>query len=134
MAAVTTCLDLEPKKIKSVTVSIFFPKYWPWGDGTRCHNLHFLNVELYFSFFTFLFTFIQSFFSSSAVSATRMVSLASLRLLIILPAILIQACASSSLACCIMYSTYKLNKQGDNMQPWCSPFPSLNQSIVPCPV
>ena len=31
-------------------------------------------------------------------------------------------------------SAYKLNKQGDNIQPWHTPFPILNQSIVPCPV
>ena len=31
-----------------------------------------------------------------------------------------------------MYSEYKLNKQGDNIQPWCTPFPIWNQSIVPC--
>ena len=40
-----------------------------------------------------------------------------LRLLIFLPAILIPACASSSPACLMMYSAYKLNKQGDNIQP-----------------
>ena len=33
-----------------------------------------------------------------------------------------------------MYSAYKLNKQGDNIQPWRTPFPIWNQSIVPCPV
>ena len=32
----------------------------------------------------------------------------------------------------IMYSAYKLNKQGDNVQPWCTPFPIWNQSVVPC--
>ena len=31
-----------------------------------------------------------------------------------------------------MYSGYKLNKQGDNIQPWHTPFPIFNQSIVPC--
>ena len=32
-----------------------------------------------------------------------------------------------------MYSAYKkLNKQGDNIQPWHTPFPVLNQSVVPC--
>ena len=31
-----------------------------------------------------------------------------------------------------MYSAYKLNKQGDNIQPWCTPFPVRNQSVVPC--
>ena len=30
-----------------------------------------------------------------------------------------------------MYSAYKLNKQGDNIQPWCTPFPIWNQSVVP---
>ena len=33
-----------------------------------------------------------------------------------------------------MYSAYKLNKQGDNIQPWCTPFPIWNQSVGPCPV
>ena len=33
-----------------------------------------------------------------------------------------------------MYSAYKLNEQGDNIQPWCIPFPIWNQSVVPCPV
>ena len=41
-----------------------------------------------------------------------MVSSAYLRLLISLPAILIPACVSSSPAFLMMYSTYKLNKQG----------------------
>ena len=39
------------------------------------------------------------------------------RLLIFLPAILIPACATSSPAFPMMYSAYKLNKQGDNIQP-----------------
>ena len=33
-----------------------------------------------------------------------------------------------------MYSAFKLNKQGDNIQPWHTPFPIWNQSVVPCPV
>ena len=33
-------------------------------------------------------------------------------------AILIPACVSSSPAFLMMYSAYKLNKQGDNIQPW----------------
>ena len=51
-----------------------------------------------------------------------------------LPAILILSCASSSLAFCMMYSAYKLNKHGDNTQPLCIPFPIWNQSVVPCSV
>ena len=31
----------------------------------------------------------------------------------------------------MMYSAYKLNKQGDNIQPWRTPFPIWNQSVVP---
>ena len=31
-----------------------------------------------------------------------------------------------------MYSAYKLNKKGDNIWPWHTPFPILNQSVVPC--
>ena len=57
-----------------------------------------------------------------------------LRLLIFLPAILIPVCASSSPAFLMMYFAYKLNKQGDYIQPWCTPFPIWNQSVVPCPV
>ena len=34
----------------------------------------------------------------------------------------------------MMYSAYKLNKQGDNIQPWRTPFLIWNQSVVPCPV
>ena len=33
-----------------------------------------------------------------------------------------------------MYSACKLNKQGDNIQPWCILFLILKQSVVPCPV
>ena len=35
---------LEPRKIKSDTVSSF-PIYFPWSDGTGCHDLRFRNVE-----------------------------------------------------------------------------------------
>ena len=34
----------------------------------------------------------------------------------------------------MIYSPFKLNKQVDNIQPWCTPFPIWNQSVVPCPV
>ena len=72
----------------------------------------------------------SKFFTS--LSAIREVSSAYLSLSIFLPEILIPACASSSLEFHMMYSAYKLNKQGDNIQ--CIPFPILNQFIVPCPV
>ena len=65
----------------------------------------------------FTFTFIKGFLSSSLLSAVRVVSSAYLRLLVFLLAVLISACASSSPAFLMMYSAYKLNKQGDNIQP-----------------
>ena len=36
---------LEPRKIVSHCFHCF-PIYLPWSDGTGCHDLHFLNVEL----------------------------------------------------------------------------------------
>ena len=54
-------------------------------------------------------------FSSSSLSAIRVVSSAYLRLLMFLPAILIPAFASSSPAFCMIYSAYRLNKQGNNI-------------------
>ena len=80
------------------------------------------------------FTFIRRLFSSSFLSAIRVVSSACLRLLMFLLAILIPAYASSSPSFGMMYSAYKLNMQGDNIQPWHTPFPIWNQSVVPCPV
>ena len=129
MAAVTICPDFGAQKNK---VWHCFPIYLPWSDGPGCHDLSFLNVEPTFSLSSF--TFIKRLFTSSSLSAIRVVSSAYLRLLIFLPAILIPACASSSPAFLMMYSAYKLNKQGDNIQPWRLPFPIWNQSVVPCPV
>ena len=71
------------------------------------------------AFSLYSFTFIKRLFSSSWPSAIRVVSSAYLRLLIFVPAILTPACDSSSPAFHMMYSTYKLNKQSDNIQPFC---------------
>ena len=72
-------------------------------------------------------------FSSSSLSAIKVVLSAYLRLLIFLPAILIPVCASSSPVFLMMYSSCKLNKQSDNIQPWRTPFLIWNQSVVPFP-
>ena len=37
---------LEPPQNKVSHCFHYFPIYFPWSDGTRCHDLHFLNVEL----------------------------------------------------------------------------------------
>ena len=78
------------------------------------------------------FTLIKGLFSSFSFFAIRVVTSAYLRLLISLPAILIPAYDSSSLSFHMMYSTYKLNKRGYNIQSWRTPSPILNQSVVPC--
>ena len=36
---------LEPPKKKVSHCFHCFPIYFPWSDGTRCHDLRFLNVE-----------------------------------------------------------------------------------------
>ena len=112
-----------------------FPIYLPWSDGAGCHDLHFLNVEFWMlsekpAFSLSSFTFIKRLFSSSLLSAIRVVSSAYLRLLIFLPAILIPAYASSSPAFLMMYSAYKLNYQGDNIQPWHTLFLMWNQPVL----
>ena len=63
------------------------------------------------------YTFLNRFFSSSLLSAIRVVPSVYMRLLIFLPDMLIPACDSSSQAFLMMYSAYMLNKQGDNIQP-----------------
>ena len=72
---------------------------------------------------------------SSSLSAIRVISSAYLRLLIFLSAILIPACDSSSLAFHIMYSAYKLNKQGDpfpNLEPVCCSMSGSNCCFLTC--
>ena len=117
MAAVTICSDFESPKIKSVTVSIVFPSIYHEVMGPDAMILVFSLLRFMQAFPLSSFTFIRSLFSSSSLSAIRVVSSAYLRLLIFLPAILIPACASSSLAFHMIYSAYKLSKQDDNIQP-----------------
>ena len=62
------------------------------------------------TFSLFSFTFIKKLFSSSSLSAIRVVSYAYLRLLIFLPEIFIPACTSSSPVFLVIYSSCKLNK------------------------
>ena len=45
MAAVTICNDFGAQENKVCHCFHCFPIYWPWSDGTGCHDLSFLNVE-----------------------------------------------------------------------------------------
>jgi len=109
---------LEPRKIKSVTVSIVSPSICHEVMGPDATILVFWMLSFKPTSSLSCFTFIKKLFSSSSLSAIRVVSSAYLRLLIFLLANLISACSSSNLAFLVMYSAYKLNKQGDNIQPW----------------
>ena len=133
MTAATICSDFGAPKIKSATISTVSPSicHEVMGPDAMILVSWILSFKPTFAFSSF--TFIKRFFNSPSLSAISVVSSAYLRLLIFPLAILIPACASSSPVFLMMYSAYKLNKQGDNIQPWHSPFPIWNQS-VPCPV
>ena len=87
---------LQPKKIKFVTVSIV--------SLSICHEVMGLDAMIFVlcvlsfkpDFSLFSFTFIKKLFSSSLLSAIRVVPSTYLRLLIFILAILIPVCASSS--------------------------------------
>ena len=124
---------LKPKTIKSVTVSIV--------SSSICHEVLGPDAMI---FIFWMLSFKPAFSLSFSLSSRGSYFLFALyhkggvicisEAIHISPAILIPACASFSLAFLMMYSAYKLNKQGDNIQPWCTPFPIWNQSVVPCPV
>ena len=114
------CFHFPP----SVCHKVMWPDAMIWHTSLECWVLSQL-------FHSPLSPSIKRAFIFSSLSAIKVVSSAYLRLLIFLPAILIPACDSSSLVFHMMYSAYKLNKQGDSIQPWCTPFPILNQSFVP---
>ena len=108
---------LEPQKIKFVTVSILSPSICHQVMGPDAMILVFLILGFKPAFSLSSFTFIKRLFSSSLFSVIRVGSCVYLRLLIFRLAIFFPVCASSSLAFCMMYSAYELNKQGDNIQP-----------------
>ena len=111
MAAVTICSDFGAQKNKVChCFHCFSICHEVMGPDVMILVFWMLSFKQTFSLSSF--TFIKRFFSSSLLSAIRVVSSAYLRLLIFLPAILIPAYASSA---------YKLNKPGDNIQPWRTP-------------
>ena len=116
---------LEPQKINCHSFHCF-PSISHEVMGLDAMILVFWMLSFKPNFSVSTFTFIKRLFSLSSLSVIRVVSSAYQRLLIFILAILIPACASSSSAFLLMYSAYKLNKQGDNIQPWCTTFPIWN--------
>ena len=73
MAAVTVCSDLELKKIKSVTVSIFSPFICHKMMGPDAMTLDFWMLSFKPALSLSFFIFIKRLFSSSSLSALRVV-------------------------------------------------------------
>ena len=119
-----SAMILEPPQNKSLSLFPWFPHLFAmkWWDQMPWSVSWMLSFKPTFSLSSF--TFIKRIFS--LLSAIRVMASAYLRSLIFLPAILIPSCASFSQAFLMKYSAYKLNKQGDNIQPWHTPFPIWN--------
>ena len=132
MTAVIICSDFGAQEKKVFHYFHCFHIYLPWSDGIRYLDLIFWMLSFKLAFSLSSFIFIKRLFSSSSLSAVRVVVICISQVIDISPSNLIPACASSSSAFSMMHSACKLNKQGDSIQPWCTPFPALNQSLVPC--
>ena len=91
-----SAVTLEPKKIKSGTVSIVSPSICHEVMGPDAMIFVFWLLSFRPAFSVSSFTFIKRLFSSSSLSAMKVVSSAYLRLLIFLPSVLIAAWASSN--------------------------------------
>ena len=125
-----SALILESKKMKCDTVSTFTLSICHEVIRSDVMILVFWMLSFKPTFSLSSFTFIERLFSSSSLSAIKVVLYAYLRLLIFLPEILIPVCDSSSLAFHMMYSAQKLNTQGDNIQPWRTPFPIGSNPVL----
>ena len=133
MSEVTIYSDFGAQENKIRYCLHFFPFYLPWSDGTRCHDLFECwvlrqlfhpclspsskssLVPLHFLPWEWCRLHIWGYWYFSWQSWFQLVFLPAQRFF-------------------MMYSVYKLNTQGDNIQPWHTPFPVWNQSVVPCPV
>ena len=121
------CSDFGAQEKKICHCFHFFPIYLPWSEGTGCHDLFFECWVLS-----------QVFISSLTLSRGSLVPLHFLQLgwyhLHVWGCWYFPGNLDSSLCPTfrMIYSAFKLNKQGDNIQPCHTPFPILNQSVVPC--
>ena len=101
----------EPKKIEYLTASIVSLSIYHEVMGPDAMIFVFWMLSFKPAFSLSSFTFIKRLFSSSSLSAIRVVSSTYLRLLIFLPAVLIPARASSSrqFTWHALHVSYKLN-------------------------
>ena len=126
----TSTVILEPKKIKSKSLSSFLPSICCKMMGLDAVILIFWMLSFKAAFSLSFFTFVKRLFSSSSLSTAKEVSSAFLRLLVVCPEILILLVSQPIWHFAWLYSAYTLNKQGDKIQPWHTLFPILNLSLV----
>ena len=141
MAAITICSNWSQKKREKkkkkrlVTVSTVSSSIYHEVMGLNAMILVFWMLSFKPNFSLSSFTFIKRLFSSSSLSAIRVGDV-----ICILEVNDISPSNLDSSLCFLHPSVsrdvlcIKLNKQGDNIQPWRTPFPIWNQSVVPCPV
>ena len=134
MAAITICSDFGAQKNKVNHCFHCFPhlfamKWWVqmlWSYFSECwvfrQLFHFL-LSLSSRGSTILLHFLHK---GGVICISEVIDIS--------PSNLDSSLCSSSPAFLMMYSAYKLNKQGDNIQLWHTLFPIWNQSVVPCPV
>ena len=123
---------LEAQKIKSVNVSTVSPSILHEVMGPDAMVLVFWMLIFKPTFSLSSFTFIKRLFSSSSLSAIGWCHLYIWGYWYFSRQSWFQLVLH--LAFLMMCSAYKLNKQGDNIQPWCTPFPIWDRSAIPCPV
>ena len=130
MSAITICSDFGAPQNK---LSHCFPIYLPWMMGLDAMILAFWMLSFKPTFPLSSFTFIKRLFCSFSLSAMRVVSSAYWGYWYFSQQSW-SSCVSSSPAFLRTHSAYKLNKQGNNIQPWPTPFPTWIQSVVLCQV
>ena len=125
MAAITICSDFGAQKSEVWHCFHCFPIYFPWSEGPDAMIFIFWILSFKPTFSLSSFTFIKRLFSSSSLSVHiwdywyfSWQSWFQLFQLVLLPA--------QRFSWCTLYITY--------IQPWCTPFPIWNQSVVPCAV
>ena len=115
MTAVTIRSDFRAHENKICHCFHFLPFFLPWSDWTGCHD--------------WILVFWMLSFKPTFCSHLHFQGYWYFLLTTLIP-----ACESSSLAFCMMYFAYKLNKQSDSIKLCRTSIPILNQSIIPCPV
>ena len=126
MAAVTICSDFVSQENR---LSLFplFPHLFATSDGSGCHELHFFECRVLSQLFHSPLSLSSR---GSSLSAIRVVSSAYLSLLIFLPAILITACASSSLTFRMTFLQFSSVQSLSHVRLFATPWIAARQAFL----